>query len=143
MHDFKKFPELSNRQMQLYQFESPHPQITETFHAEVVKVHDGDSISVRWEKRDFDTKVRIDEINTPELNEPGGHEAREWLEERILNKTVEIQLNPKRVEKWGRILGTVHSEGMSVGEELIIHGHATPWDQRHDGKIRSPIKGIF
>jgi len=45
-HDFKKFPELTNNQMQIYYFESPHKQITEDFKARVVDVHDGDTIKV-------------------------------------------------------------------------------------------------
>ena len=37
-HDFKLFPELTNAQMDLYYFESPHRQITEDFIGKVVKV---------------------------------------------------------------------------------------------------------
>ena len=44
-HDFIKYPELSNRDIERLQFQSPHKQITADFMAEVVKVHDGDTMS--------------------------------------------------------------------------------------------------
>ncbi len=73
-HDFVKFPELTNRQMSIFYFESPHQQIVESFQAEVVKVHDGDTITVRTDFRDFDFPVRLAYIQAPELNEGGDSE---------------------------------------------------------------------
>ena len=52
-HDYKAFPELSNTQMQELQFTSPHVQITEDFTAIVVKVHDGDTITLQTDFRDL------------------------------------------------------------------------------------------
>ena len=68
-HDFKLFPELTNRQMQEYYFQSPHKQITENFAAKVVKVTDGDTIRVEVDFRDFDFPIRIAEtkINPAEI----------------------------------------------------------------------------
>lgn len=134
-HDFKNFPELTNSQMDIYYFDSPHKQITEDFTAEVVKVHDGDTITVRWSDRDFDFPIRLADINAPELNQPGGHEARSWLEKRILNETIDIILSERRVEKWGRILGTIYHNGLNVAEEEIQRGLAQSWEERHIGEI--------
>ena len=36
VHDFKAFPELTNSQMDLYYWDSPHKQITDDFDAVVV-----------------------------------------------------------------------------------------------------------
>ncbi len=137
-HDFKRFPELTNGQMAIYYFESPHKQITEDFLAEVVNVHDGDTISVRWQERDFNFRVRFANLAAPELNEEGGHEAQSWLEERILGKEVLILVNPNnRVEKWGRLLGTIIHQGLDVAEEEIMRGLATSWEERNAGVIPS------
>ena len=73
-HDFVKFPELTNSQMDLYYFESPHKQLSEDFQAEVVKVHDGDTITLRCAERSFDFPLRIINIAAPELNQDGGME---------------------------------------------------------------------
>ena len=135
-HDFDKFPELTNSQMNLYYWDSPHKQITEDFTARVIKVHDGDTITVRWEDRDFDFPVRFLDTNAPELNEPQGKESKLWLEGRILNEFVEIKINKNnRVGKFGRILGTIIHGGLSMNEMSITSGQSTPFDKRDEGQI--------
>jgi endonuclease YncB( thermonuclease family) len=135
-HDFKKFPELTNSQMQLYYFDSPHKQITEDFRARVVKVHDGDTITLSWKERNFLFPLRFINIAAAELNEAGGIEAQSWLEKRLLDTEVDIIIDKSnRVEKWGRLLGKVISNGIDVGEEEIFSGHAVSWENRKDGKI--------
>ena len=96
-HDFDKFPELTNAQMDIYYYDSPHKQITEDFTCKVVKVHDGDTVSVRWNKRIFDFPIRLANIAAPELSEKGGHEAQSWLEEVLLDQEVKVILSRQRV----------------------------------------------
>lgn len=123
-HDFEKFPELSNKQLETLQFTSPHTQIVEDFRAEIVRVHDGDTVTLRTVFRDFDFPLRLLDIDAPELN-AGGAEAREWLRSRVLGKTVQIKINPKqRVGKFGRLLGKIFHAGMDIGEELLYAGLA-------------------
>lgn len=129
MHDFKNFPELTNSQMQFYYFESPHKQITEDFIARVIKVHDGDTITLRVNFRNFDFPLRFLDINAPEMNK-GGKASREWLKGIIEGKDVEILINKKnRVEKWGRLLGDVIFNGMNMGEDSIRTGHAVKFGE--------------
>lgn len=143
-HDFEKFPELTNSQMVVYYFESPHKQIMESFKAEVVKVHDGDTITVRWNERDFDFPVRFLDTNAPELNEDGGHEAQQWLENKILGAEVDIIIDARqRVGKWGRILGKIFHNGMCLNDESIMVGHATEFDRRNEGIIPNIQKLIL
>ena len=121
-HDFVNFPELANSQMLFYYSESPHRQITEDFHAKVVKVHDGDTITLRWSERDFDFPLRLLDIDAPELNE-GGEDAQQWLENKILDKEVDIKIDRRqRVGKWGRLLGKVISGGFDMGETMLNLG---------------------
>ena len=127
-HDFNNWPELTNNQMQFYYFDSPHKQITEDFTATVVKVHDGDTITVRWEERNFDFPIRLADCAAPELNQAGGHKAQSWLEDRILGEEVDIILSKQRVEKWGRILGTIYHHGLNVADEEIQLGLAMTWE---------------
>ena len=123
-HDFKQFPELTNSQMQIYYFESPHRQITEPFMAKVVKVTDGDTIRVTWEERDFNFPIRFAELAAPELDEAGGIESQSWLESMILDEEVEIIPTKMRVEKWGRLLANVIFLGLDVSRQSIENGHA-------------------
>lgn len=118
-HDFKRFPELTNSQMGMFYFDSPHKQITEDFFCKVVKVTDGDTIRVKWDERDFTFPIRFSNILAAELNEEGGKESQSWLEKEILGEEVEIILHPSRVEKWGRLLGEVRHKGFDMGELSI------------------------
>jgi len=142
-HDFKRFPELTNGQMEVYYMESPHKQITEDFTCKVVKVHDGDTITVQWRDRSFDFPIRFSNIAAPEMNEEGGKDAQVWLETLLLGETIDVIINPKkRVEKWGRLLGTILHKGLDVGEEEILQGLATSWEGRNEGKIIDQIKSL-
>jgi endonuclease YncB( thermonuclease family) len=136
VHDFKKFPELTNSQMELYYFQSPHKQIVEDFRADVVKVTDGDTITVRTTFRDFDFPVRFLNNNAPELNENGGKESKSWLEGLILGKEVDILIDPnQRVGKFGRILGTIMHRGIELNEQSIREGFATTFENRREGQL--------
>lgn len=134
-HDFKQFPELTNSQMVVYYFQSPHKQIVEDFGAKVVHVMDGDTIRLRWFARDFDFPLRFLDINAPEMNE-GGQVAKSWLEKQILNENVNILINKKnRVDKWGRLLGKVFFKGEDLGETMLQLRLVTSFDKRNEGKI--------
>ena len=124
-HDFENYPELTNNQMQYYYFNSPHKQIGEDFSATVVKVHDGDTVTLSWVERDFDFPLRFENIAAPELDESGGKDSQQWMENRILGKEVDIKINKKnRVGKFGRILGKVFQGGVDVGLESVFQGHS-------------------
>ena len=140
VHDFKKFPELTNKQLEVIEFESPHKQITDDFEAVVSRVHDGDTITLGTSFRDFDFPLRFLDIDAPELNE-GGADTRDWLKSRLLGEDVTILINPKnRVDKYGRLLGKVFNLGMDVGEEMLRLGMVTTFKQRNEGKIDSQFK---
>lgn len=134
-HDYNNFPELTNRQLEELGFTSPHKQITEDFEAKVVKVHDGDTITLRTEFRDFDFPLRFFGIDAPELN-AGGEEAGDWLRDRILNEEVQIIIDVNnRVEKYGRLLGRVFHNGLDVGDEMLRLGLVTTFENRREGEI--------
>lgn len=135
-HDFKRNPELWDSQMGELYFKSPHKQIFEGFTAKVVKVTDGDTVRVETDFRDFDFPVRMLKIAAPELNEGGGPESQRWLESKILNKTVYISVDiNNRVGKWGRLLGEIWFQGMSMQEESLNQGFSTLFDLRESSTI--------
>jgi len=135
MHDYKNYPELTNQQIEEFGWESPHKQITEDFDADVVKVHDGDTITLKTNFRDFNFPLRFLDIDAPELNE-GGEEAREWLKGQILGEIVQIKINKaNRVDKFGRLLGKVLSRGLDMGEAQVSLGYALPFGKKKEGQI--------
>lgn len=135
-HDFKNFPELTNSQMEIYYFESPHKQIVEDFRATVVKISDGDTIRVEWDERDFDFPIRLARINAPELKEEKGLESAIWLKERILGKEVDILIDSRnRVEKFGRLIGDVVIGGESMSEASLRDRQSIRFGESKDGVI--------
>ena len=95
-HDWKKYPELTNTQMSELQFQSPHHQITEDFTATVSKVHDGDTITLSVDFRNFTFPIRLLDIDAPELNAPRGHDVRDWLINQIEGEMVDIKMDRKQ-----------------------------------------------
>lgn len=141
-HDYKKFPELTNRQLDEFGLESPHKQYTENFDATVVKVVDGDTIRLQTEERDFTFPLRFLNIDAPEMN-AGGEETKEWLKEQIEGEDVQIKIDKKqRVGKYGRLLGKVISRGLDMEEAELRLGLAKPFNQRNEGTI-PPMDKIF
>jgi len=133
-HNFKDFPELTNKQLGEIGFTSPHVQITEDFTATVIKVTDGDTIRLRTDFRDFDFPLRLLNIDAPELNE-GGEEAAEFLRGQIEGEEVNVKINiQNRVGKFGRLLGEVVSSGINVGESLVRLGYAVPFGKKNEGQ---------
>ena len=134
MHDFKLYPELTNNQMNLYYFDSPHQQIAEDFDAKVVKVVDGDTIRVEVSWRDFDFPIRMSNLLAPEMNERGGLRSRERLKALVLGKTIEVIVNKmNRVGKYGRLLGEIRERGFDIGLQMIEEGFAVGLDQEQSG----------
>jgi len=129
-HDFKKFPELTNNQMQFHYFSSPHKQITEDFWCNVEEVIDGDTLRVKWLERDFPFRVRLLGVGSPELKERGGLEARDWLKSKIEGEEVLVIIDDReRVGKWGRLLGTIIHKGININEQIIDEGKAVEFGE--------------
>jgi endonuclease YncB( thermonuclease family) len=140
-HDFKKFPELTNQQLNDFGFSSPHVQYTEDFDAVVVKVSDGDTIRVTSMERDFDFPVRFLDIDAPELSE-GGEVTREWLKSVLLGEKVSVRIDrSNRVGKYGRLLGRVVFNGLDVGEQMLHLGLVSVFGSKNEGVV--PDSGLF
>jgi len=125
MHDFKNYPELTNNQMNMYYFDSPHQQITEDFDARVVKITDGDTIRVETDFRDFSFPIRFSNIMAAETNEEKGIASRNHLRKLIEGALVEVIIDKKnRVGKFGRLLAQIKHKGFDIGEQMLADGFA-------------------
>ena len=133
-HDYEKRPELSNSQIDDFGFTSPHVQIVEDFDATVVKVHDGDTVTLRTDFRDFDFPLRMLNIDAPELSEGGG-DAQDFVQGRLLGEVVRVLIDKgNRVEKFGRLLGEIEHKGMVIGDEMLHLGLAVPFGSKKEGE---------
>lgn len=131
-HDWVNYPELTNDELEELRFVSPHEQITEDFEATVVKVHDGDTITLSTTFRSFDFPLRFADIDAPEMN-AGGEVARDWLRSKILGQKISVEIDDRdRVDKWGRLLGRVFYMGLDVGQEQVYLGLSKPFGEIGD-----------
>ena len=134
-HDYKEYPELTNRQISDFGFSSPHIQFVEDFDAIVTKVHDGDTVTLETRERAFAFPLRLLNVDAKELSE-GGEEARDWLKKRVLGESVRIKIDKKqRVGKYGRLLGRILHQGLDVSEEMLNMGLVWPFERRKEGEI--------
>jgi endonuclease YncB( thermonuclease family) len=91
------------------------------FTARVVKITDGDTISVRAGGKDAQ-KVRLVEIDTPEGDQPYGGEARQALATLISGR--EVRIESHGADDYRRILGRVFVGDLDVNAELVRRGAA-------------------
>lgn len=91
--------------------------------ATVADVHDGDTLTLASGER-----VRLAEIDAPELGQPYGAEARAALSARVLGRTVAVE--PEKRRSFGRRVAVLRVDGASVNLALVAEGVA--WcDTRH------------
>ena len=129
-HDFKKFPELLTSQFNFYYMDSPHKQITENFEAHIIKVHDGDTVTLQTDFRNFSFPLRMANIAAKEINE-NGEESRDWLASQVLGKDVTVIIDKNnRVGKYGRLIGIIMESGLDINKQSILQGMSIPFGTR-------------
>lgn len=92
-------------------------------------VHDGDTFWHRGEK------IRISDIDTPELN--GQCATERELAKKARNRLLSIMQEPYRInrhgeDRYGRTLAVVTVNGRSVGDMLVSEGLARTWSGRRE-----------
>ena len=85
----------------------------------VIRIIDGDTIEIGGGE-----KVRLLGIDAPEKGEKYSIEATKFLEEEILNKTVELEISRKKYDRYKRILAYIYVRGKNVNLELVENGLA-------------------
>jgi micrococcal nuclease len=100
----------------------------QVFTATVVRVVDGDTIHVRFNDRI--EKVRYIGMDTPETHHPtrgaelGGREATAVNRRLVEGKTVQLELDVRERDRYGRLLAYVYVDHLMVNAELVRLGYA-------------------
>ncbi|NDC64825.1 MAG: hypothetical protein EBZ59_12785, partial [Planctomycetia bacterium] len=87
----------------------------------VVGVHDGDTLTC-LDENNQQQKVRLAEIDAPELGQDFGKVSREALASMVFGKTVEVVDEGK--DRYGRWIGHVLVNGTDVNREMVATGNA-------------------
>lgn len=99
----------------------------------VVGVSDGDTITVlAADNKTY--KVRLAGIDAPEKGQPYGQAAKKELSDAIYGKPVTVEGN--KLDRYGRLVGTVKYEGWDTNWILIRHGLA--WHYKQYERDQSP-----
>lgn len=93
----------------------------ETIAAHVVGVHDGDTITV-LDIEKHQTKVRLAEIDAPELDQPYGNKSKQMLSDLVFDKDVTIQ--KQSVDKYDRTVGRVFLGEIDINLLMVKLGGA-------------------
>jgi endonuclease YncB( thermonuclease family) len=108
------------------------PYIPPITTGKVVKVYDGDTITIGTYLHDvaYRFSVRLNRIDTPEMKiAEQKHRAilaRDALHERIMNKIVTLQ--NVSLEKYGRILADVYLGDECINDWMIQQNYAVAYD---------------
>jgi endonuclease YncB( thermonuclease family) len=107
----------------------------EMFEGLVVGVHDGDTLTLLMEGN-HQIKVRLAQIDAPELDQAFGQQSKQSLSEMVFNKTIKVE--KETIDKYGRTVGTLLIGDVDANKEQIKLGLA--WVYRkylHDQSLLS------
>lgn len=116
----------------------------EILEAEVSAIVDGNTLTVKF-KDDDAYDVQLSGIDSPELNQEFGEQAKQFLLKKALNKRVKVQLVGK--DRWGNRLAVVWLKGeVDLRVELLKEGLAwtaerNPLPELENVRIEAQNKG--
>jgi len=100
----------------------------EQFTGKVNIVIDGDTVMVK-RKGAAPVKVRLVEIDAPEMSQPGGMDSKQSLSSMVLHKQVSVESDT--VDSYGRLLAHLKIDGLDVNAEQIRLGMAWEYSNFH------------
>ena len=104
--------------------------------ARVVSVHDGDTLTVLIEKRQV--KVRLADIDAPELRQPFGTRSKQSLSELCFGKAATLDVRGQ--DRYKRTIAQVTCAGTDANAEQVRRGMA--WTYTRYAPAGSPLFAV-
>ena len=92
---------------------------------ENIRVVDGDTI--RAEAKGQEIKIRLVEIDAPEMNQPFGAQSKNFLNRLLYEKNVTLIAQGE--DQYGRVLGNLFSNELNVNMLMVKFGFAWVYDK--------------
>ena len=92
---------------------------------ENIRVVDGDTI--RAEAKGKEIKIRLIEIDAPEMNQPFGAQSKNFLNRLLYEK--DVTLIAQGEDRYGRTLGEIYANGENANTLMIKSGFAWVYDR--------------
>ncbi len=102
----------------------------------VVAVHDGDTVTVLENKRTL--RVRLTDIDAPELGQPYGKRAKGSLSGLCFSKPAELEIRGR--DRYGRLLARLKCAGVDANAEQVRRGLA--WVYTRYARADSPLHAV-
>lgn len=96
------------------------------FQAKVVKIADGDTVTVLTTNYE-QIKIRLYGIDAPEKKQAFGNVSKQALSGLIAGKEVEIE--DCGVDRYRRVVGIIHHDGVNINEAMVEVGLAWVYPQ--------------
>jgi micrococcal nuclease len=106
------------------------------FVGRVVKVSDGDTVTVLLDNRQI--KVRLDSIDAPEMKQAFGRRSQQSLSEICAAKTARVI--DRGHDRYGRTVGVIVCDGVDANSEQVRRGMA--WVYERYAPRNSPLYGM-
>ena len=87
----------------------------------IAYIYDGDTVKIHTETGDF--KLRLSEIDAPELSQPDGKKARRALS-KLCQKNAIIDVDISGTDRYNRQLGRLQCNHRDVAMALVANGYA-------------------
>lgn len=108
-------------------------------HGKVIRIADGDTLTLLIDCAKLDVPVRLAGIDAPEKMMPFGNAAKKALSDLAFGKLATIEWGKK--DKYGRIVGKVMIDGSDVSLEMLKQGMA--WHFKEYEKEQSELDRVM
>ncbi len=108
---------------------APGPIEEAYFQARVVRVSDGDSLTVRTADG-REAKLRLYGVDAPEMNQPHGPEAKKFLDNLVGGQ--EINVRRQDIDQYGRLVARVFLGQTQIDQTLVEAGQAWVYERYCD-----------
>ena len=92
---------------------------------EDIRVVDGDTIRARADGKEI--KIRLVNIDAPEIGQPFGNKSKNFLDKLLYAKKVTLLAEGK--DRYGRVLGNVFSDKSNVNAMMVKFGFAWVYEK--------------
>jgi len=97
-----------------------HACISQTYEGKVIKVADGDSISILHQGKEL--RVRLAEVDAPEHGQAYWKKSKQALKDYVLGKNILVE--EFDVDRYDRLVGHVYVDDLWINGELVRQGYA-------------------
>ena len=109
----------------------------EMIEGRVIGVHDGDTVTLLIAGNQ-QLKIRLAQIDAPELDQAFGQQSKQSLSDMVFNKTIKV--DKETTDKYGRTVGTLIVEGVDANKEQVKQGMAWVYKQYLHDKSLIPLE---